>query len=70
MYYLLKIKGKSQIPDYIQLRDSNFTLVAYFRQDRPERALIKCGLERFQNIILTKAEKLEYGKIEKIKLHD
>ncbi len=70
MYYLLKIKGKSKIPDYIQLRDSNFTLVAYFRQDRPERALVKCGLERFQTAILAKANELGFGKIEKLELND
>ena len=41
---ILKIKGKAKIPDYIQLRDENYTLIAYFRADRPEKALIKCGL--------------------------
>ena len=38
-YYLLKIQGKAKIPDYVQLRDEQFTLLAYFRLDRPEKAL-------------------------------
>ena len=29
--YIIKIKGKAKIPDYVQLRDDNFTLIAYFR---------------------------------------
>jgi hypothetical protein len=42
--YILKIKGKVKIPDYVQLRDDQFTLLAYFRADRPERALEKIGM--------------------------
>jgi hypothetical protein len=42
--YLIKIKGKVKIPDYVQLRDEKFTLLAYFRADRPENALQKAGL--------------------------
>jgi len=42
--YLIKIKGKAKIPDYLQIRDDNFTLIAYTRTDRPEKALEKCGL--------------------------
>ncbi|HRC92882.1 MAG TPA: fructose-6-phosphate aldolase, partial [Bacteroidia bacterium] len=26
--YLLKIKGTAKIPDYVQMRDDNFTLIA------------------------------------------
>jgi hypothetical protein len=32
--YIIKVKGKAKIPDYIQLRDENFVLIAYFRADR------------------------------------
>ena len=42
--YILKIKGKAKIPDYIQIRDNDFTLKAYFRVDRPEKSLEKIGL--------------------------
>jgi hypothetical protein len=30
-YYVLKVKGKAKIPDYIQVRDAQFTLIGYFR---------------------------------------
>ncbi|MDX1907665.1 MAG: fructose-6-phosphate aldolase [Bacteroidia bacterium] len=36
-YYLMKVKGKAKIPDYIQLRDADFTLIGYFRPGRDER---------------------------------
>ena len=36
-YYLMKVKGKAKIPDYIQLRDENLTLIGYFRPNRKER---------------------------------
>ncbi len=43
--YILKIKGKAKIPDYIQIRDDDFTLKGYFRVDRPEKGLDKCGFK-------------------------
>ena len=33
--YIIKIKGKAKIPDYIQLRNKDMVLVDYFRADRP-----------------------------------
>jgi hypothetical protein len=44
--YVIKVKGGAKIPDYVQLRDEKFTLLAYFRVDRPEKALEKAGLGR------------------------
>jgi O6-methylguanine-DNA--protein-cysteine methyltransferase len=66
--YIVKIKGKAKIPDYVQLRDDNFTLIAYFRTDRPERALDKCGLLDKQKRILAIIEEIPFGKIKKIEL--
>ena len=45
----MKIRGKVKIPDYIQIRDDQFTLLAYFRADRPEDALRKIGLSEREN---------------------
>ena len=64
--YIIKIKGKAKIPDYVQLRDDNFTLVAYFRTDRPEKALEKCGLadkiEEIKNLL----NEISFGKMHKL----
>lgn len=66
--YILKIEGKVKIPDYVQIRDEQFTLLAYFRADRPEGALAKIGLgDKEEQIKLIIAE-LPYGKIQKLEL--
>lgn len=66
--YIIKVKGKAKIPDYIQLRDDQFVLVAYFRADRPLDKLEKFGLgeqkEQIQELINT----LPYGKLQKLEL--
>lgn len=36
-FFVLKVKGKAKIPDYIQVRDEDFTLVGYFRPGREQR---------------------------------
>ena len=68
LMYIIKIKGKVKIPDYVQIRDEQFTLLAYFRADRPERALEKCGLgdkeERIREII----DAMPFGKLQKLEL--
>lgn len=64
--YIIKIKGKVRIPDYVQIRDDSFTLLAYFRADRPDKALAKCGLADRQSEIMTIIEELPFGKIRKL----
>lgn len=66
--YIMKIKGKVKIPDYVQLRDDKFTLLAYFRADRPDKALTKCGLEAYIDKIKALIEDLPFGKIQKLEL--
>lgn len=64
--YILKIKGKAKIPDYVQLRDDSFTLLAYFRVDRPEKALGKLGLAERQNELIQLINNMPYGIMQKI----
>ncbi|HNQ12147.1 MAG TPA: fructose-6-phosphate aldolase [Bacteroidia bacterium] len=66
--YALKIRGKAKIPDYVQLRDEHFTLLAYFRLDRPEKAISKCGLVEYENVVLSALDEMPFGKITEIKL--
>lgn len=65
---IIKVKGKTKIPDYVQIRDDNFTLLAYFRADRPEKALAKCGLGDQVDKVNKIIENLPFGKIIKLKL--
>lgn len=66
--YIIKIRGKVKIPDYVQIRDDKFTLLAYFRADRPENALQKCGLGDKEKEMKVIIEKLPYGKLQKLEL--
>jgi len=66
--YLIKIKGKAKIPDYAQLRDDNFTLIAYFRTDRPEKALDKCGYGDKKEEIIKLISEIPFGKMIKLSI--
>ncbi len=66
--YILKIRGTDKIPDYIQIRDDSFTLIAYFKISRPGSALARCNLLHRLEEILATADKMEYGIMEKIEL--
>lgn len=66
--YILKIQGTSRIPDYIQIRDEDFTLIAYFRLNNPRRALARCNLLDHTDRILAIARDLPYGEVRKLEL--
>ncbi len=67
IYYLLKVKGKAKIPDYIQVRDHDFTLVGYFRPGRSEKTNKQIDDNTLQYIEQI-AESLDFGKIIKIEI--
>ena len=66
--YIVKVKGKVKIPDYIQLRDDNFVLVAYFRADRPLKNLEKYGLEGKEQELQKLISELPFGKLQKLEI--
>ena len=66
--YIIKVKGKAKIPDYIQLRDEQFILVAYFRADRPLKDLHRYGLEGKEEALAALITELEFGKLRKLEL--
>lgn len=66
--FVLKIKGQAKIPDYVQLRDENFSLLAYFRADRPEKALLKAGLAEKEKEIMAFITSIPFGKVMKLEL--
>jgi|TARA_B110000263_G_scaffold114732_1_gene99972 hypothetical protein len=65
VFYILKIKGTSIIPDFIQIRDEKMTLRAYFRLSQKEIGLKKNNLEEYSKEIIEIIEKLPFGKIHK-----
>ncbi|MEB2782273.1 fructose-6-phosphate aldolase [Algoriphagus persicinus] len=66
--YIIKVKGKAKIPDYIQIRDENFVLVAYFRADRPLKKIEKFGLEGKEEELDKLIKELPFGKLQKLEL--
>jgi len=64
--YIIKVKGVAKIPDYVQLRDDKFTLLAYFRVDRPEKSLDKVGLGDRATEIMNIVKELPFGQILKL----
>ena len=66
--YIIKVKGVARIPDYVQLRDDKFTLLAYFRVDRPEKSLEKIGLGEKSAYIMNLVKDLPFGQILKLEL--
>jgi hypothetical protein len=66
--HIIKVKGKAKIPDYIQLRDDSFVLIAYFRADRPLKNLEKYGLEGKEEPLQKLIDSLPFGKLQKLEL--
>jgi len=67
-YHIIKVKGVAKIPDYVQLRDDKFTLLAYFRVDRPDKSLDKIGLHDKTDYIMNIIKDLPFGQILKLEL--
>ena len=63
MLYIIKIKGTTKIPDFVQIRDSEMTLVAYFRLNQIEKGLEKNGLQNEADGITHLLQDMPYGKI-------
>ena len=66
--YIIKVKGKAKIPDYIQLRDENFVLIAYFRADRPLKNVEKYGLAGKEAALEALIQQLPFGKLQRLEL--
>ncbi len=66
--YIIKVKGIAKIPDYVQLRDDKFTLLAYFRVDRPDKSLDKLGLGDKLEYIMQMVKDLPFGQIAKLEI--
>ncbi len=65
MLYILKIKGTKTIPDFVQIRDEQMTLRAYFRLSQIEIGLKKNNLSDESEGIVKLLHTIKYGKIHK-----
>ncbi len=49
--YFLKTQGTDKIPDYIQIRDDDFVLIAHFKTNNPDNQIKKFGLDTYKDKI-------------------
>ena len=66
--YILKIQGKAKIPDYIQIRDENYTLIGYFGVDRPEKGIEKMGLGHKVKEMMNIINDLPFGTMKELNI--
>ena len=59
--YFLKTQGTNKIPDYIQIRDDDFVLLAHFKTNYPENQIRKYKLEKYKKEILKLIKTAPYG---------
>lgn len=61
--YILRIKSGAKIPEYIQIRDDNYTLIAYFRADHKSSWLDQYGISLRKAKLEKWIKEIPYGKI-------
>lgn len=66
--YILKTKGTAKIPDYVQIRDSNFVLSSHFTVSDMENALARNGLAKYKAELSMKINELPYGELRELDL--
>ena len=66
MIYILKIKGTEKIPDFVQIRDEDMTLRAYFRMDQQESGIRKNNLEKYAKEITCVLDRIPFGKLKEL----
>ena len=66
MIYILKIKGTDKIPDFVQIRDEDMTLRAYFRMDQQESGIRKNNLEEYAKEIIRVLDEIPFGKLKEL----
>lgn len=68
--YVIKVKGKKKIPDYVQVRDDNFTLIGYM-SIKPGNSMLrleKLGMKEREEEFRRFIDKIPYGKLQKFDL--
>lgn len=64
--YFLKTQGTDKIPDYVQIRDDNFVLLAHFKTTHPENQIKKFGLTNYEQKIKELIETSPFGILYKL----
>ncbi len=63
MKYLLKTKGTARIPDYLQIRDESFQLIAHCSVGHPEKTLNQLNIQFTEENIVEFINNMPFGKL-------
>ena len=66
--YFLKTQGTDKIPDYIQIRDDDFVLLAHFKTNNPGNQIKKFGLQKYSTRIKQLIQSTPFGILVKIEM--
>ncbi len=66
MKYLLKTKGTVKIPDYLQIRDEKFELIAHCTVKNSKAIFEKNNIKLKSGDIIDFIEKMPFGKLTEI----
>jgi len=66
MKYFLKTKGTLKIPDYLQIRDEEFQLIAHCTVNKALSTLEEQGINLGDKDVLSFIEQLPFGKLTKV----
>ena len=70
MIYILKIKGTKKIPDFVQIRDVEMSLIAYFRLDQMDSGIDKNNLTKNKKKIMKKVNTIPFGKVSTLEINE
>lgn len=63
MKYLLKTKGTDKIPDYLQIRDNQFQLIAHCTVKNSEKVLTENGIHLKGKDLSDFISQMPFGKL-------
>ena len=66
--YILKTKGTNKIPDFIQIRDKGFALMAHIHVKHLVAGLEKLVSKKIPETFIQELESLPYGVINKLEI--
>jgi hypothetical protein len=64
--HFIKVKGTDKIPDFIQIRDNDFKLIAYFSTKNIKKGLERNNLSQYLDTIEKLNETADFSEIIKI----
>ena len=70
MMYILKIKGTEKIPDFVQIRNAEMSLIAYFRLDQMDVGIDKNDLTKNKKEIIKRINTIPFGKVSALEIHE